>query len=149
MKKSKYISLVLISAALASCDKQLRETGDGEIADGEPKKVYMRNDTTQEYVPANTYYDNSLWYYSFYPSYNIYWGGGYGGYYYPNYYHRWGWGYGNGWGGGGYYPNNSIYGNYGRYDGGGSHYYGPRTTTTGGFGHSSSGFGGGGHSSGS
>ncbi len=26
MKKSKYISLVLISAALASCDRQLRET---------------------------------------------------------------------------------------------------------------------------
>ncbi len=142
MKKSKYISLVLISAALASCDRQLRETGDGEIADGEPKNVYMRNDTTQEYVPAYTNYNNMLWYYSFYPSYNIYWGGGFGGYYYPNYYHRWGWGYGHG----GYYPNYSGYGRYGGYGGYGS-YYGPRTTTTGGFGQRSSGFGGG-HSGG-
>jgi hypothetical protein len=138
MKKSKYISLVLISAALASCDKQLRETrGDGEIADGEPKKVYMRSDTTEDYMPAYTYYDDMLWYYSFSPSYGIYWGG-YGGYYCPNYWHRWGAFYP------GYYPNRGGGGYYngglgGSYDNGGGHYYGPRTTTTGGFGGRSSG----------
>ena len=144
MKKSKYISLVLISAALASCDRQLRDTGDGEIADGEPKNVYIRNDTTQDYTPANTYYDNSLWYYAFMPSYGIYWGG-YGNYYMPNYWHRW-----NAFTPG-YYPaqyGRGYYrGGWGENYGGGS-YYGPRTTTTGGFGgHAGSGFGGG-HSGG-
>lgn len=139
MKKSNYISLVLITAALAACDKQLRETRDSEIADGEPKNVYMRNDTTQEYMPAYTYYDNMLWYYSFMPSYTVYWDGGYGGYYYPNYRHRWGH-FGQG---AGYNPNYSGYGYYGRYDRGGGHYYGPRTTTTGGFGHTAGSWGGG------
>src|ERR1700679_350659 len=123
MKKSKYISLVLISAALASCDRQLRETGDGEIADGEPKNVYMRNDSTQDYVPANTYYDNTLWYYSFMPSYGIYWGGGYGGGYLPNYWHRWhpfSPGYYPNRFGGGRYAGAGWGGNYG-----GGNYYGP------------------------
>ena len=123
MKKSKYISLVLISAALASCDRQLRDTGDGEIADGEPKNVYMRSETTEQYDPVYPYYNNMLWYYSFYPSYGVYWGG-YGGYY-PGYWHHWGH-YGSG-----FNPYHPDY----LHDGGEGHYYGPRTTTTGGFGH--------------
>lgn len=43
MKKSKYISLVLITAALASCGKKEKEWNEDE------PKVYMRSDSTANY----------------------------------------------------------------------------------------------------
>jgi|GEM_PF-1156210 len=129
MKKTKNISLVLITAALASCDRQLANPVDGEIPNDQNNNVYMRSDTTQDYTYANTYnvYGN-IWYYAFRPYYGYY-NGGYYGYYnnwhFPNRFHPWG---GNHIG---YYNNHSG-------SGGTGHYYGPRTTTTGGFGHRSS-----------
>ena len=41
MKKSKVVSLVLITAALASCTREEPKTGE--------KKVFMRTDTTARY----------------------------------------------------------------------------------------------------
>jgi hypothetical protein len=41
MKKSKIVTLVLITAALASCAKEEKKQGE--------KKVYMRSDTTARY----------------------------------------------------------------------------------------------------
>lgn len=133
MKKTKNISLVLITAALASCNRSITNTVDGEIPNDEPPTVYMRTDTTEDYTQVNiynNYYGNDIWYYAFRPYYGYY-NGGYCGYYnnwyLPNRFHHH-------WGGSpvGYYQHH--WGNTGH-----SHHYGPRTTTTGGFGHRSSG----------
>ena len=79
MKKSKYIQLVLITAALASCNKQDQDK-DWESAN----KVYMRSDTTAPYSRAHHSGLGSalLWYYAFRP-YGRYNNGGYkrAGYY--------------------------------------------------------------------
>ncbi len=63
MKKSKYISLVLITAALASCNK--KEKG----WDSEEPKVYMRSDTTANYARSHHHGIGTalLWYYAFRP----------------------------------------------------------------------------------
>ena len=60
MKKSKIVTLALISAALASCHKVNRHQQDG-------KNVYMRSDTTASYSHANTNMNMLLWYYAFRP----------------------------------------------------------------------------------
>lgn len=64
MKKSKYINLVLITSALASCNK----TKEKEWTSGEPK-VYMRSDSTASY--SRTHHSGigtaMLWYYAFRP----------------------------------------------------------------------------------
>lgn len=63
MKKSKYIELVLITAALASCNKPNK---DWESAN----KVYMRSDTTAPYSRAHYHHGSGnafLWYYAFRP----------------------------------------------------------------------------------
>jgi hypothetical protein len=78
MKKTKYIELVLISAALASCHKprQQRDWGDNAPA-------YIRSDSTAPYSrvhrPAGS---PLLWYYAFRP-YGNYYNGSYrhAGYY--------------------------------------------------------------------
>ena len=70
MKSSKTISLVLITAALASCHKNT----DNEWTAGE-RHVYMRSDTSAAYSPA---YHPYIWYRAFRP---------YGDYYHGFYYH--------------------------------------------------------------
>lgn len=62
MKKSRFIKLVLITAALASCNRPQKEN---EWASGSRKKVYMRSDSTASYTrrPNNSW----LWYYAFRP----------------------------------------------------------------------------------
>lgn len=62
MKKSKFIKLVLISAALASCNRPQKET---EWGSGSHNNVYMRSDSTASYTrrPNNSW----LWYYAFRP----------------------------------------------------------------------------------
>jgi hypothetical protein len=135
MKKSEYISLVLISAALASCDRQSRDLGDGEIPNGEKNTVYMRADTTEEYTPVNLYpFNNALWYYSFIPygyynDYNVFYYGYYNSHFNGcyNYNHHPAFYY-NGPRHTRYYSNNGY---------GHGTFYGPHTTT-GGFGHRSS-----------
>jgi len=65
MKKTKIISLVLISSYLASCQK---EEPKGTIGiDG--KKVYMRSDTTAHYSQSHCHSNGNmwLWYYAFRP----------------------------------------------------------------------------------
>lgn len=78
MKKSKLVSLVLITAALASCHKNdaQRNGASGDWDDKKEKKVYMRSDTSATYT--RTHHHGSgvgtalLWYYAFRPygSYN-------------------------------------------------------------------------------
>jgi hypothetical protein len=60
MKKSKYIELVLITAALASCNKPTDDWESGH-------KVYMRSDTTAPYSRARHFGSPLLWYYAFRP----------------------------------------------------------------------------------
>ncbi len=67
MKKSKTVTLVLITSALASCHK---ESGTGAGADWGEQKVYMRSDTTASYTRAHTGMGIGsmlLWYYAFRP----------------------------------------------------------------------------------
>ena len=77
MKKSKYIELVLITAALASCHKPQKDWEAGN-------KVYLRSDTTAPYTRARPHGGASplLWYYAFRP-YGNYMNGAYNraGYY--------------------------------------------------------------------
>jgi hypothetical protein len=75
MKKSKIVSLVLITAALASCNKT-EEDGDW----GGNKKVYVRSDSTASYSHHSG--GAWLWFYAFRP-YGYYSGGMYhrSGYY--------------------------------------------------------------------
>ena len=61
MKKSKYVGLVLITAALASCNKEKEWNAD------EPK-VYMRSDSTANYTRSHHGIGTALlWYYAFRP----------------------------------------------------------------------------------
>jgi hypothetical protein len=81
MKKSKLVSLVLITAALASCNKKVENDGaSGDWGDEKGgKKVYMRSDSTAQYTRTHHHSGMGsmiLWYYAFRP----YHGGGYGGY---------------------------------------------------------------------
>ncbi|WP_118973682.1 hypothetical protein [Taibaiella koreensis] len=67
MKKSKTITLVLITSALASCHKEQQSGASGSW---DQKKVYMRSDTTASYT--RTHYHSGvagalLWYYAFRP----------------------------------------------------------------------------------
>lgn len=83
MKKSKAITLVLITSALASCHKEKPQDGGGDWGD---QKVYMRSDSTAGYT--RTHHHGAgigtalLWYYAFRP-YGGYSGNGYNraGYY--------------------------------------------------------------------
>lgn len=59
MKKSKLVSLVLITAALASCQKE--EPKENQ------KKVYMRSDSTASYSHTHCHNNGWLWYYAFRP----------------------------------------------------------------------------------
>ena len=80
MKKSKTVTLVLITAALASCHKEKPEN------DWSGPKVYMRSDSTAAYTRTHHYGmgvgSALLWYYAFRP-YRGYARGQYGhaGYY--------------------------------------------------------------------
>ena len=60
MKKSKYIELVLITAALASCN---RPGNDWQSY----SKTYLRSDTTAPYTRTHHYGGGALWYYAFRP----------------------------------------------------------------------------------
>jgi hypothetical protein len=72
MKKSKIVSLVLITAALSSCNKNAEEDGDW----GGDKKVYIRSDSTASY--SHHHGGAWIWYYAFRPY----------GYYSGGFYHR-------------------------------------------------------------
>ena len=63
MKKTKCIELVLISAALASCNQPRKDWQAGS-------KTYLRSDTTAPYTRAHYHHGgggNFLWYYAFRP----------------------------------------------------------------------------------
>jgi hypothetical protein len=82
MKKSKAVSLVLITAALAYADKVDAQQGAEGSWDKQPeKKVYMRSDTTAPYT--RTHHHSSgignaiLWYYAFRPYGSVSNGSGY------------------------------------------------------------------------
>ena len=73
MKKSKFVSLVLITASLASCNKPHKKIQDNDWSDGR-KKVYMRSDSTATYDNCYNGYGNYwMWYYAFRP-YGMYYG---------------------------------------------------------------------------
>jgi hypothetical protein len=73
MKKSKLVNLVLITAALATCDKVDAQNGASgswdEKSEKTEKKVYMRSDTTAKYTRTHhSGFGNALlWYYAFRP----------------------------------------------------------------------------------
>ena len=56
MKKSKLVSLVLITATLASCNKTDTQKGgaSGDWGDKTEKKVYMRSDSTARIILGHT-----------------------------------------------------------------------------------------------
>ena len=60
MKKSKYIELVLITAALASCNRQKDDWEGGN-------KTYLRSDTTAPYTRTHFPVGAALWFYAFRP----------------------------------------------------------------------------------
>ncbi len=62
MKKSKFVSLVLITSALASCHKD-------PVKDKNEQKVFMRSDSTANYSHAHCHNGSNawLWYYAFRP----------------------------------------------------------------------------------
>lgn len=72
MKKTKYIELVLITAALASCHHPQKDWNNGN------SHTYLRSDSTAPYTRAHHSYGPGLWYYAFRPYGN----------YYGNEYHR-------------------------------------------------------------
>ncbi len=76
MKKSKYIELVLITAALASCNKPNKDW------EGSGGKTYVRSDSTAPYSRTRHLGNGLLWYYAFRP-YGNYYNGSYqrAGYY--------------------------------------------------------------------
>jgi hypothetical protein len=77
MKKSKFVTLVLITSALAACDKQAPEPS------WDSNEVYMRSDTTASYTHTQgSHLPLFLWYYAFRP-YGMFSGNGYrhAGYY--------------------------------------------------------------------
>lgn len=65
MKKTKQISLVLITAALASCHRSNNQ--DWVNANGEHRKVYIRSDSTAPYTQMFHPFGALLWYYAFRP----------------------------------------------------------------------------------
>ncbi len=69
MKKSKYIELVLITAALASCNQPSKEKE--WQGGGGGSKTYLRSDTTAPYTQARHHGSGIgtalLWYYAFRP----------------------------------------------------------------------------------
>jgi hypothetical protein len=80
MKKSKYIELVLITAALASCNR--------ERNDWQSSKTYLRSDTTAPYTRTHYHGGGGLWYYAFRPFGNFYNGGYQRAGYYSNALHE-------------------------------------------------------------
>jgi len=66
MKKSKYIELVLITAALASCNEPKKEKSWDDN-----NKVHLRSDTTAPYTRVHSHHNGIgtalLWYYAFRP----------------------------------------------------------------------------------
>lgn len=64
MKKSKAISLVLITAALASCNNK-ESANEWEGSTG--GKTYVRGDTTAPY--SHSHHNTGLWFYAFRPRY--------------------------------------------------------------------------------
>jgi hypothetical protein len=60
MKKSNYIQLVLITAALASCNRPAKDWESGN-------KVYLRGDSTAPYSRSHPMGSALLWYYAFRP----------------------------------------------------------------------------------
>lgn len=78
MKKSKLVSLVLITAALASCNKSQNHNGaSGDWDEKSDKKVYMRSDSTAHYTRTHHHGVGTalLWYYAFRPYGSSYAGG--------------------------------------------------------------------------
>jgi len=65
VKKTKNISLVLITAALASCNRPANQ--DWVNANGEHRRVYVRSDSTAPYTTMVHPVGNPLWYYAFRP----------------------------------------------------------------------------------
>jgi hypothetical protein len=91
MKKSKLVSLVLITAALASCNKKESQSSgaSGDWGDAKEKKVYMRSDSTATYTRTHHHSGfgtGLLLYYAFRPygSYNNGFGYNRAGYYSGN-----------------------------------------------------------------
>ncbi|RYD92003.1 MAG: hypothetical protein EOP50_13380 [Sphingobacteriales bacterium] len=60
MKKSKHIELILITAALASCQQPKKDWDSG-------RNVYLRSDTSAPYTRRHTPVGMGLWYYAFRP----------------------------------------------------------------------------------
>ncbi|HXB08498.1 MAG TPA: hypothetical protein VNW04_15310 [Puia sp.] len=69
MKKTQQISLVLITAALASCHQPGNQ--DWVDANGEHRRVYIRSDSTAPYTAMHHPVGAALWYYAFRP-YGLY-----------------------------------------------------------------------------
>jgi hypothetical protein len=65
MKRTKQISLVLITAALASCHRP--GNPDWVNANGRHQRVYIRSDTTAPYTRMYHPSGARLWYYAFRP----------------------------------------------------------------------------------
>lgn len=65
MKKTKQISLVLITAALASCHRP--GTPDWENANARHQRVYIRSDSTAPYTAMHHPSGVFGWYYAFRP----------------------------------------------------------------------------------
>jgi hypothetical protein len=65
VKKTSHISLVLITAALASCNRPAGQ--DWVNANGEHRRVYIRSDSTAPYAPMSHPAGSLLWYYAFRP----------------------------------------------------------------------------------
>jgi hypothetical protein len=64
MKKSKAISLVLITAALASCNK---DTKKDDWSSNQGGKTYVRGDSTAPYTRTHHFGTGLLWFYAFRP----------------------------------------------------------------------------------
>jgi len=72
MKKSKIICLVLITAALASCNRAIYDSGDNDVYNEKRSNTCVR-DSTLYYNPLNScnIYANN-WNYAFRPYYGYY-----------------------------------------------------------------------------
>jgi hypothetical protein len=67
MKKTKHIELVLITAALASCNQPKKDW------EGSGNRTYLRSDSTAPYTRTHHGYGGAgLWYYAFRPYGNYY-----------------------------------------------------------------------------
>ena len=72
MKRSKQVSLILITAALASCNRP--RNPDWVNANGQHRRVYIRSDSTAPYSVMHHPAGALLWFYAFRPygSYNYF-----------------------------------------------------------------------------